>query len=129
MGPGSRVDGFFFIYLSIFCESTMWIRYYVQCWRQNLENKAKSLPGGLYNLVGNTGLLHTVRQEVHRLSPGSANHIMIIRNSYIYYDSFLANGSKDLEEGMPFRIHAGMPPGLAATWVTAECPDDYGTIW
>lgn len=69
MGPSSRVDGFFFIYLSIFYESTMWIRYYVQCWRQNLDNKAKSLPGGPYNLVGNTRLLHMVRQEVHRLAP------------------------------------------------------------
>lgn len=48
-----------------------------------------------------------VGQEVCHSSPGSTNHIMIIMDSYIYYDSFLTNGSKDLEEGMLLEFTQG----------------------
>lgn len=61
-------------------------------------------------------------------SPGSANRCRIMADLWVYYGSFLAKDSKDLEERMRFRIHTGIPSVLPATWVAARCTDDYGRI-
>ena len=63
-------------------------------------------------------MLHRVGQEVPRRSPGSTGDITILVGLYIYYGSFLASDSKDLQEGMPFKIHTGALAGVAQ-WM--EC--------
>lgn len=66
-------------------------------------------------------------------SPGSAHHIAIIVDSYIYYGSFLANDSKDPEEGclseftqgyLLSSLQPGWQPGVLTTMV--ECGECIG---